>query len=87
MANKQLKFMAIIIPTKYTDDFFEKHPQHLKNWNKIEKDYQMYRVSKGKKPWNNYIIVNQDEPYAEKVWEIILTGETAKGDTNGRDRY
>jgi len=27
---------------------------------------------------NNYIVCNQDEPYAELVWKIILMGEDAK---------
>lgn len=27
---------------------------------------------------NHYIIVNQDEPYAERVWEVILEGERVK---------
>ena len=31
---------------------------------------------------NKYIICNQDEPYADKVWEIILEGEDAKAKAN-----
>lgn len=27
---------------------------------------------------NNYIIINQDEPYAELIWQIVLLGEDAK---------
>ena len=27
---------------------------------------------------NKYIVCNQDEPYAELVWQIILLGEDAK---------
>lgn len=27
---------------------------------------------------NKYIIINQDEPYAELIWQIILIGEDAK---------
>ena len=29
---------------------------------------------------NEYIVCNEDEPYAEKVWQAILSGEDAKGD-------
>ena len=29
---------------------------------------------------NKYIVCNQDEPYAELVWQIILLGEDAKQD-------
>ena len=27
---------------------------------------------------NKYIVCNQDEPYAELIWQIILMGEDAK---------
>ena len=27
---------------------------------------------------NKYLIVNQDEPYADLVWQIIIMGEKAK---------
>lgn len=36
------------------------------------------RKSYGKPAFNNYVVVNQDEPYAELVWQIILLGEKAK---------
>ncbi len=38
------------------------------------------RKRQGKKPLedNRYILCNQDEPYAEKVWQTILEGERAK---------
>lgn len=29
-------------------------------------------------PDNRYIVCNQDEPYAEKVWQMILDGEREK---------
>lgn len=27
---------------------------------------------------NKYVVCNQDEPYAEEVWQTILDGETKK---------
>jgi len=36
------------------------------------------RESHGKPRFNKYVVVNQDEPYAELVWQIILLGEQAK---------
>ncbi len=38
------------------------------------------RKAKGKGPIedNRYILCNQDEPYAEKVWQTILEGERTK---------
>ena len=35
------------------------------------------RESEGKSK-NDYILCNQDEPYAEKVWQAILDGEDNK---------
>ncbi len=29
-------------------------------------------------PQNNYIVVNQDETYAEEIWQTILRNEDAK---------
>ena len=39
-----------------------------------------HRVGQGKPPLseNNYIVCNQDESYADKVWEVILAGEAEK---------
>lgn len=36
------------------------------------------RVKDGKTPGNKYVLCNQDEPYAEKVWQVIEEGETQK---------
>ena len=33
------------------------------------------RKKDGKKPYNSYYICNTDEPYADKVLEVILEGE------------
>ena len=41
----------------------------------IELDTILLGVAKGRirdgKKANSYVVVNQDEPYAEKVWELI----------------
>lgn len=42
----------------------------------IETLVQLYRIAHNKKPVNGYVVCNQDEPYAEQVWKIILDGET-----------
>ena len=36
------------------------------------------RKNKGKPRTNKYIVCNQDEPYADKIWKTILDGEHAK---------
>ena len=35
-------------------------------------------------PDNRYIVCNQDEPYAEKIWQMILDGERAKLKGDGK---
>ncbi len=44
--------------------------------------YYSYRETHGKLTRNKYIVCNQDEPYAEKVWNIILAGEDTKAKSN-----
>ena len=36
------------------------------------------REQQGKPRFNAYIVCNQDEPYAELIWQIILLGEKSK---------
>lgn len=75
---KEQKFMGIIIPMKDMDEFFDENPEDLKKLNIIDSHYQGFRVVRGRTPLNRYIIINQDEPYAEKVWDIVLEGERRK---------
>jgi hypothetical protein len=37
-----------------------------------------YRVNKGKPSYNSYIVVNEDEPYSNKVWKLIANEERNK---------
>lgn len=43
------------------------------------------RRKEGKDRFNQYIVCNQDEPYAEKVWRVILDGEDAKAAARATD--
>ncbi|MGA3208552.1 MAG: hypothetical protein ABSE05_12105 [Syntrophales bacterium] len=36
-------------------------------------------LSKKEKPGKNYFVINTDEPYAEKIYEILKKGQTSKG--------
>lgn len=38
------------------------------------------RTCAGKQRYNNYVVCNQDEPYADDVWRLILQGERVKHD-------
>jgi hypothetical protein len=39
---------------------------------------QTYRTMVGKTPINSYVVVNEDQPYAEDVWDLIATYEDQK---------
>lgn len=39
---------------------------------------QKMRIEQGKNPDNEYIVCNQDETYADDVWDLILKGEDSK---------
>jgi len=36
------------------------------------------RRKQGKKPCNSYVVVNEDEPYANKVWDLIKESYSGK---------
>jgi hypothetical protein len=36
-------------------------------------------MSKEAKPGRNYFVVNIDEPYAEKIYDVLKKGQMAKG--------
>ena len=44
----------------------------------IDQLVQSNRIKRGASQFPKFITCNQDEPYAEKVWQIILDGETVK---------
>lgn len=44
----------------------------------IDQLVQLNRIKRGATQFPKFITCNQDEPYAEKVWQIILDGETEK---------
>lgn len=53
---------------------------HIKNLSVITDYIANRREYRGREGRPIYIVCNQDEPYADEVWNIILTGETAKGE-------
>ena len=44
----------------------------------ISKAIMEGRSRRGANPFPKYIVCNQDEKYAEKIWQIILDEEKAK---------
>jgi hypothetical protein len=73
MAIKEDKF--IVFPKK---DLVGISVLQLSVLNEIDQLVQLNRAKRGANPFPKFITCNQDEPYAEKVWQIILDGETEK---------
>ncbi|MBU8576241.1 MULTISPECIES: hypothetical protein [Bacillus] len=43
----------------------------LNELSKVLKSIEEGRQKDGKKPFNNYLVINQDEPYIEEVFEVL----------------
>ncbi|MGE1118295.1 hypothetical protein [Bacillus altitudinis] len=43
----------------------------LNELSKVSKSIEEGRRKDGKKPFNNYLVINQDEPYIEEVFEVV----------------
>jgi len=76
MIKKEDKFF--VLKMQDLTDFLEAHPEYRKPFDEIWVGIGVMREAKGKKRFNNYVCCNLDEPYAEKVWQMILEGEEAK---------
>lgn len=70
MAEYEEKF--IVINKKHLIDAYEKIPD------KINEFFDLLGYISNWLPDHKYYVCNQDEPYAEKVIEIILKGEEEK---------
>jgi len=62
--------------TKYEvmklDDIEKYLPNEMKEWlHVIIETIQEGREKDNKVPCNHYVVINEDEPYAEKVWALI----------------
>ena len=75
-AEKEIKFM--VFKMKDVEGFLQLHPCYKTQWDAVIKGIGRMRQKQGKVPYNNYVCCNQDEPYAEKVWQTILQGEDEK---------
>jgi len=73
MAEKQ-KDKFVVISRKDIIDYFT-WPEAVE-LSTLLKKIQRRRKEDGK-AINSYIVCNQDEPYAEEVWQLILKGESA----------
>lgn len=72
MAKKETKYLVMKIAD--VENFFTETEQEIL-------ECLMAKLGNNHK----YIICNQDEPYSEKVWNVILNGEDAKAQENKDD--
>jgi hypothetical protein len=73
MAIKENKFLVF-----HKKDLVGITSVQLEALNEIDQLVQLNRIKRGANQFPKYIVCNQDESYAEKVWKIILDGETEK---------
>jgi len=67
---KENKF--VVINKKYLKVLYEINPQAVMNFINAYINIAPFL------PAHKYYVVNQDEPYADKIWEIIKEGEKGK---------
>lgn len=78
-AKKENKYM--VLKLEDLDNFFSQYtkgvfttPAEQDEINSVPFVYVIEQLKND----NKYIVCNQDEPYAEEVWQIILKGEDSK---------
>lgn len=76
MVQKETKF--VVFKKEELDIVLDKNPLLRQHFETILDLVMLYRITHNKKPVNKYISCNQDEPYADQVWQIILDGEKKK---------
>lgn len=80
MAEKEHKYFVLKIDD--LRDVCDLEPAVAHELEHLVARYTAYRKFCKKDPDPKYIVCNQDEPYADKVWKAILHGEDAKGGIN-----
>ena len=74
MAQKEDKYFVLKL-----DDLAEyTTPEERLFLDKISAQISEWRRRDKREPHNRYIVCNQDEPYANEVWQAILDGENNK---------
>jgi hypothetical protein len=69
MPVKEEKFLVF-----HKKDLIGITPTQVAVLNEIDELVQLNRMKRNASQFPKYIVCNEDEPYAEKIWEIILDG-------------
>ena len=83
MAEKEEKH--IVFKIEDFKDVMDLHPNLKPAILEAQRLYDKYREFRGKKQ-ASYVVCNQDEPYAEEVWRIILEGEDVKAGISPKEK-
>jgi len=75
MAEKQDKY--VVLKLQDLEELCELDTDVAKELENVCRKYNAYRALNGKLS-AKYIVCNQDEPYADDVWNAILNGEDKK---------
>lgn len=86
MAEKEMKFIVVNFKHLEELDAIMDHDGPFRKGSRatnrlrsaLDNFRDVYERKTGKKMDQEYIVCNQDEPYADDVWEIILSGEDRK---------
>lgn len=65
---KKLKYFVL----KAEDFLNALNDEEIDIFNRMLKKHEMWRVKKGKTEYNQYWVVNRDEPYADQVKKLIF---------------
>ena len=76
MIKREIKFY--VFKKEDVDVVLDRHPLLAEYFQTISSLVRLNRIARNKKPMNDYVVCNQDEPYSEEIWKIILDGEKAK---------
>jgi hypothetical protein len=77
----------LVLKLEDLDEYFNQFTKGIfatKDEQKIIDNLTWKEVIREIKNNNKYIVCNQDEPYAEKVWQVILDGERDKVRVGGK---
>lgn len=69
---RQDKYLVV----KRADAMASLDDTELDQWDKLLKKVRDYRVKTGRPLSNRYVVVNEDESYAEIVWKLIELSQT-----------
>lgn len=75
MAEKEDKY--VVFKLEDLKHLCEVEQQVADSFEYVARRYNLFRKFNGK-PIAKYIVCNQDEPYADDVWNTILEGEDKK---------